>query len=43
MSRKSFMEHACALVPEFKNISGTFLRKYLMQIFKMVEWIKSSF
>ena len=28
MSRKSFMERACALVPEFKNISETFLRKY---------------
>ncbi|MGV8830218.1 MAG: hypothetical protein ACWA6U_18070 [Breznakibacter sp.] len=28
MSRKSFMEQACALVPEFKNISETFLRKY---------------
>jgi integrase/recombinase XerD len=28
MSRKSFMEQACALVPEFKEISETFLRKY---------------
>ena len=28
MSRKSFMEQACELVPEFKDISETFLRKY---------------
>lgn len=28
MSRKSYMEQACELVPEFKTISGTFLRKY---------------
>jgi len=28
MSRKSYMEQACVLVPEFKTISETFLRKY---------------
>lgn len=28
MSRKSYLEQACELVPEFKTISETFLRKY---------------